>query len=56
MNKNEFINRIESEATKYATECVFNPEEHLDAVKSIATDYIEGAYKAYELLIGEIIE
>lgn len=55
MSKDEFINQIESEAMEYAMDCVFNPEEHMDAVEGIAADYIEGAYAAYELLIGESI-
>ena len=55
MSKYEFINLIESEAMEYAMDCVFNPEEHMDAVESIAADYIEGAYTAYELLTGETI-
>lgn len=56
MSRDEFINQIESEAMEYAMECVFNPEEHMDAVEGIAADYIEGAYRAYELLIEEIIK
>lgn len=56
MNKNEFINRIESEAMEYAMDCVFDPEEHMNVVEGIATDFIEGAYTAYEFLTGETIE
>lgn len=55
MSKDEFINIIESEAMEYAMDCVFNPEEHMGAVESIAADYIEGAYVAYELLTRESI-
>lgn len=53
MTKEEFISAIEDLATKYANSVVYEPEEHEDAVASITDDYLEGAYAAYELLVGE---
>lgn len=35
-----------------AKSCVCDADEHDDAVEAIATDYIEGAMRAFEILNG----
>lgn len=55
MNKEEFLNKIYELATEHAKSCVFDPEEHADAVEAIAYDFSEGAYAAYRLLTGDVI-
>lgn len=46
----KFQEEVFKAADEYANDCVFNPEEHKDAVESIATDFVEGANWAYEFL------
>lgn len=52
MNYEEFVEAIEKAADDYAKGCVMDADEHEDAVDAIASDFIEGAMKAYELLHG----
>lgn len=56
MTKEEFNKLIEDSAVEYAVSTVDNPDEHSDAVDAIVIDYVEGAIKAYELLIGTYYE
>lgn len=49
----EFQDLVFDAADEYAEECVFNPEDHQDAVESIAADFVEGANWAYQLLTSE---
>lgn len=48
MNYEEFVETIEKDAEQYAKSCVCDD----DAVEAIATDYIEGAMRAFEILNG----
>lgn len=52
LSREEFIKEIEKAADDYARGCVMDADEHEDAVDAIASDFIEGAMKAYELLRG----
>lgn len=56
MEKEVFISKIEKEATDYAFATIYEPNEHMDAVESAVCDYLTGAYKAYELVTGDVIE
>lgn len=49
----EFQDLMFNAADEYAEDCVFNPEDHPDAVEAIATDFEEGANWAYQLLTSE---
>lgn len=49
----EFQDLVFDAADKYAEDCVFNPEDHQDAVEAIATDFVEGANWAYQLLTSK---
>lgn len=53
MTKEEFISAIKGLAVEYADYVVLDPEEHPDAVACTVDDYLEGAYAAYKLLVGE---
>lgn len=51
MSTDIFWTAIEEEALAYAFESIIDPDNHLDAVEAVKMDYLEGARKAYELLI-----
>ena len=39
----------------YALDCVYDPENHMDAVEAIKSDYLMRAYEAYSLITGNTI-
>lgn len=45
MNYEEFVETIEKDAEQYAKSCVCDAD-------AVATDYIEGAMRAFEILNG----
>ena len=48
INKKSFLEKIKVSGKQYASKTIVDPENHQDAVKSVISDYLQGAEDSYD--------
>lgn len=48
ISKESFINKLKVLGKQYASKTILDPENHQDAVKSVISDYLQGAEDSYD--------